>query len=350
VLIREAVGLWDPEPGWLNTASYGLPPRPTLEAMHAVLDEWRGGTVPWETWDLSTGRARAAFARLVGVAPDDITVGGSASGVLSVVPAALPPGARVVVPEIEFASNLFPWLVHADRGVRVDTVPTDKLAEAIDARTDVVAFSVVQSATGEVAAVDDIVAAARSYDALVVGDVSQAVGWLPVDASHFDVLVCAAYKWLMAPRGAAFGYFSPAVRDRFRPLQANWYAGGDPHDSYYGPPLRLATTARRFDLSPAWFSYVGAVPSMELLLEIGIDAVHAHDVTLANRFRAGLGLPPSNSAIVSADVPGAEERLAAAGVRAAVRDGRMRASFHLYTTEADVDMALDALTSTTRPG
>ena len=344
MLISEAVPLWDPEPGWLNTASYGLPPRPAVEAMHTALEEWRRGSVPWETWDLSTGRARAAFARLIGAAPDDVTIGGSASGVLSVVPAALPPGARVVVPEIEFASNLFPWLVHADRGVRVAMVPADKLADACDAGTDVVAFSVVQSATGEVAPVDEIVAAARAHGALVVGDASQAAGWLPLDAGRFDVLFCAAYKWLMAPRGVAFGYFSPAVRDRFRPLHANWYAGDDPHDSYYGPPLRLASTARRFDLSPAWFSYVGAAPSLELLAEIGADAVHAHDVALANRFRAGLGLPPGDSAIVSADIPGAAERLAAAGVRAAVRDGRLRASFHLYTTEADVDRALDALT------
>jgi selenocysteine lyase/cysteine desulfurase len=66
---------------------------------------------------------------------------------------------------------------------------------------------------------------------------------------------------------------------------------------------------------------------------------------LANRFRAGLNLPDGDSAIVSTDVTGAEQRLAAAGVRAAVRDGRLRASFHLYTTEADVDMAVEALTS-----
>jgi selenocysteine lyase/cysteine desulfurase len=322
VLISEAVGLWDPEPGWLNTASYGLPPRPTIDAMHAAIDEWRRGVGPWTTWDLSTGRARAAFARLAGVPAADVAVGASVSGLLSVVGAALPAGARVVVPEIEFTSNLFPWLVHADRGVRIDTAPAGKLVDMIDARTDLVSFSVVQSATGEVAAVDAVIAAARRHGALVVGDASQAVGWLPVEAARFDVLVCAGYKWLMTPRGAAFGYLNPAVRDRFRPLQANWYAGEDVHDSYYGPAMRLAASARRFDLSPAWFSYV---------------------VALANRFRAGLGLPPGDSAIVSVDLPEAAERLAAAGIRAAVRDGRLRASFHLYTTEADVDRALDVL-------
>ncbi|HJY24238.1 MAG TPA: aminotransferase, partial [Actinomycetes bacterium] len=47
----------------------------------------------------------------------------------------------------------------------------------------------------------------------------------------------------------------------------------------------------------------------------------------------------------SVNVPGAEERLNSAGVRAAVRGGRLRASFHLYTADADVDLALDALTS-----
>lgn len=364
VLISEAVGLWEPEPGWLNTASYGLPPRPTIDAMHAALDEWRRGVGPWTTWDRSTGRARAAFARLVGVPAADVAVGATVSAMLSVVAAALPAGARVLVPEIEFTSNLFPWLVHADRGVRIDTVPADKLADMIDARTDLVSFSVVQSATGQLAALDDIIEAARHHGALVVGDASQAAGWLPVDAARFDVLVCAGYKWLMAPRGAAFGYFSPAVRDRFRPLQANWYAGEDVTDSYYGPAMRLADSARRFDLSPAWFSYVGAAPALELLTEIGVEAIQAHNVALANRFRAGLGLPPGDSAIVSSAMngamngamsggmngamsgagrPDAAERLAAAGVRAAVRHGLLRASFHLYTTEADVDRALAAL-------
>jgi selenocysteine lyase/cysteine desulfurase len=107
--------------------------------------------------------------------------------------------------------------------------------------------------------------------------------------------------------------------------------------------MDLAPGARRFDQSPPWFSMVSAAPTFELVEQIGVDAIHRYDVALANAFRAGLGLPPGNSAIVSADVPGAAERFAAAGVRAAVRDGRIRASFHLYSTRADVELALDAL-------
>lgn len=70
--------------------------------------------------------------------------------------------------------------------------------------------------------------------------------------------------------------------------------------------------------------------------------MHAHDVRLADSLLAGLDLPPQSSAIV--DSPDAADRLAAAGVRAAVRAGRVRLSFHLYSDEHDVALALRALT------
>ena len=105
----------------------------------------------------------------------------------------------------------------------------------------------------------------------------------------------------------------------------------------------MPDTARRFDTSPAWFSWVGTEPALALLNEIGVEAVHEHDLRLANRFRAGLGLEPSDSAIVTTDVPDATEKLARAGIMAAARAGKLRASFHLYNTEQDVDAALSAL-------
>lgn len=341
--LADVTSLWRPDPGWLNTASYGLPCRPSLAAIEAALDEWRRGFGPWASWDESTHRSRAAFARLVHVPASDVAVGAAVSGFLSVVAAALPDTANVIVPDVEFTSNLFPWLVQEDRGVHVQVMPMGQVADAIGKATDLVAFSLVQSATGEIAPYQEIVRAARAHRALICVDATQAVGWLPVDAREFDVVACAGYKWLMAPRGAAFCYLSALVRDRLRPLQAGWYAGEDVHSSYYGPPLRLAADARRFDISPAWFSYVGAAPALELLCELDATEIRAHNVGLANRFCDGLGLPPADSAIVSADLPPAKERLEAAGIRAAVRDGRLRASSHLYNTDTDVDLALNAL-------
>ena len=84
--------------------------------------------------------------------------------------------------------------------------------------------------------------------------------------------------------------------------------------------------------------------ALELLERVGIEAIHEHDVALANRFRAGLGLEAGASAIVSIPpAPGAAERLRAAGVMFADHGDLLRFSFHLYTTEADVDRALEAI-------
>jgi selenocysteine lyase/cysteine desulfurase len=334
---------WDPMPGWLDTASYGLPPRAAWEALQMALADWRIGRTSWREWDGCPDRARDVFAQLIGVRPDDVSIGAQVSQMLAPVAAALPDGARVCVPAMEFTSNLFPWLVHTDRGVTVRTVGVGELPGALADGADVVAFSLVQSSDGTIAPYQEIVHAARAVGATVVVDATQACGWLPFDATLADVVVVGGYKWLMGPRGTAFAYLAPSVRDRIRPLMAGWFAGEDVHSSYYGPPLRLAASARRFDLSPAWFSWVGAVPALELIESIGILAIHDHNVGLANRFLTGLGRPPGDRAIVTVEVPDAARRLARAGVRAAERAGRVRASFHVYTTEHDVDLALDAL-------
>ena len=342
--LAEAQQLFDPEPGWLNTASYGLPPRPAWEALQEALGDWRRGRTSWEGWDGATQRARESFARLVGAHTADVAVGSAVSQMVGLMAAALPDGARVLAPAIEFGSNLFPYQMHESRGVVVETMAVEELVDRIDERVDLVAVSVVQSATGEVADMSAICAKARAAGALVVADATQAVGWLPVDVAGVDALVCGAYKWLCCPRGTAFMYVRPGLRDKVRPLAAGWYAGEDVHASYYGPRLEPAASARRFDLSPAWHCWVGAAPALELLERVGVDAIHEHDVRLANRFRSGLGLPESDSAIVSLQVPDADRRLAAAGIRAASRAGSLRASFHLYNTEADVDAAVAALT------
>ena len=342
--LEGAQRFWEPVGPYLNTASYGLPPRPAWEALQVALDEWRHGRTSWEHWNEATDRARELFGRLVGVPADRVAAGSTVSTFVGVLAASVPDGARVVVPEIDFASLLFPFLVHEQR-LDVVTVPLKRLAEAVDELTDVVAFSAVQSSNGAVADVDAVLRAAAANQALTIVDATQGCGWLPLDASRFDALVCANYKWLMSPRGTAFLAMSERLQERTEPLLAGWYAGDDVYASYYGRPLRVAGSARRLDTSPAWFNWVACAPALQTLLAVGVEAVHEHDVALANRFRAGLGLPPSNSAIVSTDVPGASEKLAAAGILTSVRAGSLRASFHLYNTVDDVDAALAALLS-----
>ncbi len=335
--------LWHAEPGWLNTASYGLPPDAAWEALQASLSDWRGGRTGWVEWQLTADRARESFAELIGVDKADVAVCAQVSQLLAPVAAALPDDATVLVPDVEFTSNVFPWAVHEDRGVTVRTAPLDGYAEAIVPGVDVVAFGLVQSATGAVADYERIVAAARSVGALVVVDATQGCGWLPFDASLADVVAVGAYKWLMSPRGTGFAYISPRVRERTRPIMAGLYAADDNLGSFFGMPLRLAKDARAFDLSPAWFNWVATAPAIDAIRSIGVERIRDWNVGLANRFLAGLGLPPTDSAIVTVGVPDGLARLEAAGIRASARAGRLRGAFHIYTTEADVDAAVAAL-------
>jgi selenocysteine lyase/cysteine desulfurase len=342
VELAEAQRLWRPETLYLNTASYGLPPTLAWDALQAVLEDWRGGRTSWEHWGDSTEASRASFARLVGAPRAWIAIGSNTSSMVGLFAASLPDGARVISAEPEFTSLLWPFLAQG-RGIEVECVPVDRMADSLDERTDVVAVSVVQSSTGELADLDTVIEAARAHGAAVVVDATQACGWLPVDATQVDLLACSAYKWLCSPRGTAFMSLRPELAATLTPHAAGWYAGDDPYSSFYGAPLRLARDARRFDVSPAWFPWVATAPTLELLLEIGIDAIHEHDLRLANRFREALGLPAADSAIVSVELPEAEERLAGTRVMAAARAGLLRTSWHVYNTDDDVDELLELL-------
>ena len=341
--LDDAQALWTPAGTYLNTASYGLPPTPAWDALQAALADWRGGRTSWEHWGVPGEEARASFARLVGVPVETVAIGANVSTFVGLVAASIPDGSRVLVPDVEFTSLLFPFLVQEHRGVTVRLVPAAELVAEIGPDVDVVAFSAVQMASGEVADLDGIAAAAAEHGALTVVDATQAVGWLPFAGTRFDVVVAHAYKWMLSPRGTAFMAIRPERMDAVVPHAAGWYAGEDPLQTFFGGPLRLAASARRLDTSPAWFMWVATAAALEVIEQVGVEAIHRHDVALANRFRAGLGLEPSNSAIVFCDIEDAADKLERAGIRAAVRGGRLRTSWHVYNTDADVDRTLDVL-------
>lgn len=333
------------DPGYLDTASVGVPPVEAVAAMQQELARWSAGRAKPQDYDGLVRAGRESFARLVGVDAEDVCIGNQVSPLAGLVAATLPEGARVVAAEGDFTSILFPFLAQADRGVEVSLVPLRDLPSEIGSRTDLAVVSAVQSATGEVADLEAITSVAAEHGTRTLVDATQACGWLPLDARRFDYLVCATYKWLLSPRGTAFMTVRRERLHELRPSAAGWYAGEDVWSSIYGGPLRLATSARRLDVSPAWLCWAGTVPALELIERVGLDTIHAHDVGLANRVREGLDLPPGDSAIVCIDAPGAVENLAAAGIRASVRAGAVRMAFHLYNTPADADRALEVLVS-----
>ncbi|TAJ48301.1 MAG: aminotransferase class V-fold PLP-dependent enzyme [Herbiconiux sp.] len=333
-------------PGYLSACMIGVPPRETAAALTADLADWSAGHRDPGVYGDAVERSRSAFAQVCSIPVSQVAVGSQVSVFASMIAGSLPEGAEVLVVDGDFSSMVFPFLVQEQRGrIAVRCVPLAELAESIRPSTTLVSFSLVQSATGEIADADAIVGAAERCGAATFVDTTQAVGWLPVDAGRFDATVCHAYKWLCSPRGTAFLTVQPAFAEGLVPSAANWYAGDDVWGSCYGPGMQLATTARRFDVSPAWQAWLGTAPALELFASADIEAVREHAVGLANALRRRLGEPESASAIVTwpdADGSGIAA-LTAAGVAASARSGRARVAFHLWNDASDVELVCAAL-------
>nr|WP_154922085.1 aminotransferase class V-fold PLP-dependent enzyme [Microbacterium testaceum] len=331
---------------YLAACTVGLPARATVRALRADLDAAASGRPDVAAATRAVEDARAAYARLVRSPVGEVAIASQTSVMVSLIAASVPDAAEVLCPEGDFASLVAPF-ARAGRGIRLRTAPLADLADAVSTDTWLVAFSLVQSATGEVADAAGIAAAAARAGARTLCDLTQAAGWLPVDATLFDATVCHAYKWLCCPRGVGFLTVRPDFARSLRPVQAGWYSGDDPWSSCYGTGGTLAADARRFDVSPAWQAFVGAAPALELFADADITASYAHATGLAARFRAGLGLaqPARPSAIVTwPDATGdALAQLAAHGITASGRAGRARVAFHVFNDDADVDRALRAL-------
>ncbi|HYK52239.1 MAG TPA: hypothetical protein VEV38_01750, partial [Candidatus Eremiobacteraceae bacterium] len=122
--------LFDQNGTYLNTATYGLPPKPAHDAMIAALADWRTGRTSEDDWEAATERARATFARLVDVDESDVTCGATVSELIGLIAASLPDGSRVLTAHNDFASTLFPWTVHEDHRIEVSSVPLEELIDS----------------------------------------------------------------------------------------------------------------------------------------------------------------------------------------------------------------------------
>lgn len=333
--------------GHLDAATAGVPPLAAVEATQAAVAEWAEGRIDGRAGDVWVNRARAAFAQLVGVRPIDVACGNQVSVFAALAAAAVPDGGEIVVAHDDFTSVVFPMLVageQAGRGISVRAVPLEEVPAAVSARTSLVAVSAAQSSDGRLVDLDALTAAADASGVDVFLDATQAAGWLPLDATRFTYVACGTYKWLLSPRGTAFLAVRPEAAERLSPIHAGWYASDTPWASVYARELEVGAGAKRFDISPAWPLWPATAICTELIASLGAEAIGAYDLALANRLRDGLGLPHAPTPVIVAEHPEAAERLAAAGVKAAVRAGRVRIACHLPATADDVDRAVAALT------
>ncbi|MQY18331.1 aminotransferase class V-fold PLP-dependent enzyme [Nocardia macrotermitis] len=339
-------GEFAPETVYLDTAAFGLPPKRGLTALHAALHDWGAGRRT-PGGDDEVDRLRAGFTRLLpGATPDDIAIANTVGTLVGPIAAGLPAGAEVLVAEGDFASVTNPFRYHGN--LRVRTAPLERLAQEVRPSTALVAVSLAQSADGRLVDLANLRTATTAHNAHLLLDVSQAAGWLPLHFADADYWVCATFKWLLGARSVSLLAINPAAAELTHPTSPGWYAAADRWSEMYAP-RQLATTARRHDSTPDGLGVLAARIGLDLIDELTVEAVGAHDLALAQRFRTGLAaldIPavPGDSPIVT--IPGEygrADRVEAADIVATTRNNFLRFAFHVHNTSDDVDRALTAL-------
>jgi selenocysteine lyase/cysteine desulfurase len=193
---------------WLDTP--GAPPaaRPVTAVLRDVLDDWDSGSFSWTDWDGAADRARIGFASYLGVDAGQVAAVGSVAEAAATVARSVPPG-RVVVPEQEFRSASFPWY---ERHEVVTVAPrdgatrTEDLIDALDERCTMLVVSAITSRDGQRLDLAALRAASDAVGAQMFIDLTQSLGVLAVDddTMRADYLAVHGYKWMLAPRGAAW--------------------------------------------------------------------------------------------------------------------------------------------------
>ena len=139
VLVREAFGAeFLGADGFLNSPTYGLPPRFMVDALQDCIARWQAGTMDVPLFDEDVRAGRTGYAALTGVPVDSVAMGGTVSALLGLVAAAVPDGSRVATLAGEFTSTTFPFAAQAARGVTLTELTADELVSAA-ADFDVVA-------------------------------------------------------------------------------------------------------------------------------------------------------------------------------------------------------------------
>lgn len=352
---------------------------PLPAPVHAAVARWldeaaRDGDVHWTRWRQQVEQARRLAARLIGAAESEIALIHNTTEGVNLVAEGFPwrQGDNVVLPAGEFPTNLYPWLNLASRGVQTRIVPTDnerldldRLDEACDARTRIVAASWVGYATGwrnDVAGLADV---AHRRGALLFLDAIQGLGVFPLDVSQVpvDFLAADGHKWLLGPEGAGVLYVRRQHLDLLRPLGVGWnsvqHAG-----EYTNPQLVLKPAAGRYEGgSYNMAGIAGLAAALEFLGEFGPEAISRRllEVTDAVCRRledfgaviASCREGARRSGIVAFQVPGRDSleikrRCLERGIAFTCRAGRIRLSPHAYANDEDIERLMAALRDVTR--
>ena len=363
---------------YFNCAYMGPLPRAAEQAGVEALTKKRLPTrivSPDDFWDAD--ELRALFSRLVNAGDSGriaIHPGVSYGVATAARNLSVEEQQNVVLTHEQFPGNVYSWRRLAkESGAELRVVTpqgragrgarwNELLLDAIDGSTAVVAMPNVHWTDGTRFDLVAVGRRCREVGAALVVDATQSVGALPFDvqAVQPDVLICAAYKWLLGPYSVSFAYFGPRF-DEGVPLEETWIARDksedfqhlvDYQDGYQPGAVRYDVAERaNFFLLPI------AAASLELLLEWTPERIQAYCADLTRdmldeagelgysvedeRWRSshlfGLRMP------AGIDLGALKRMLGERNVSASLRGTALRLAPNVYNDLEDVDALMSVL-------
>jgi cysteine desulfurase / selenocysteine lyase len=358
-----------PSVTYLDTAAEGLPLPQVGQSFCEYYRDKACGTPGRKQFHAVETEALGLMARLLGTEPGNIAFLASASDALSLLALSIEwkPGDQVIISDLEFPSNVLPWLRLKRMGVEIVVIPNasgavegSQIIDHITPKTRVISLSSVSYKTGAyLPGIAEIGVAAKRVGAILCIDATQALGRCPVPLDGVDYLVSSSFKWLLGPHGLGVVYVSPEFQHEFRPAGVGWYSVANLFSSDRFERYELKPGAACLPIGMPNFPSLYAIrPGLELLLKLGVTRIHKELTPLVERLRNDLCelgldlLTPAGSefasGIVSFEHSSAEELGAALereGIVVWAGDGRVRASVHLYNEVSDVDHYIQILKS-----
>ncbi|HZE69410.1 MAG TPA: aminotransferase class V-fold PLP-dependent enzyme [Pyrinomonadaceae bacterium] len=359
---------------YLNHAAVSPPPTPTIRAIESqLLDVSENGSLNYRSWLAVKQQARMALSSMLEARPEQVAFVRNTSDGLSTVANGLAwrPGDNIVTFRNEFPSNVYAWIRVRDKfGVELRVceetngrIDLAELISLIDRHTRIVAISHVQYSSGFRADLERLGKAARRHDALLVVDVIQSLGVIPIDveAELIDVAAGAGHKWLLTPEGIGFLYLSGRARERVEPTLVGWTSVPDPDDyNNFSQGWNEGTLAWETGTAPTSLFY-GLKASLDLLNGIGIKRILEYLEKLTDHLC--LKLEGSNYEVVSSRERSEKSQIVCIRntegltpislysllreqhIITAPRGGRLRIAPHIYNTFEEIDHLVATLPS-----
>jgi kynureninase len=358
---------------YLINNSLGAMPALARARVNAFLDQWetRGVRAWGDGWWVLQEQVADRIAGVLGVAPGTVSMHQNVAVALEMILSCFTfasPRNGIVYADRNFPSDQYIYEARARLGARLIRVPaasdgisTDvqRLVDAIDDTTRLVAVDHVMFRSSAIVDVEPIVRKARAVGAFIVLDVFHSVGTLPLRLREWGVhaAVGGALKWLCGGPGNCFLYVDPDVARSLQPTFTGWAAHKQPFafspngQDYRDDGGRFATGTPNV---PALHS---GLEGIAIVAEAGLPAIRARSQKLTSLLieqaqRAGLGVKSPLAANargghVALDVPEGYAVCQALAAREIVVDFRpdagLRVAPHFFNTEDEVRAAVTAI-------